>query len=154
MNTVINLFRNLWNALGCVVELLGYLPRFVSVFFRTRASLAARVLAAESQLSMCQRRIDQKLQPKAQVHRWFSTFMGLLVEAVDAMADSHPVDAAGHRQGLAHSRVQALLAVEVETESRASSYHPGNAGPDPEAQPREPAVGPGGDSPHVAEPAL
>ena len=64
MNTVINLFQNLWNALGCVVELLGYLLRFVSVFFRTRASLATRLLAAESQLSMCQRRIDQKLQPK------------------------------------------------------------------------------------------
>ena len=64
MNTIIGLFQNLWNALGCVVELLGYLLRFVSVFFQSRASLAARLLAAESQLSMCKRRIDQKSQPK------------------------------------------------------------------------------------------
>ena len=44
MNTVIGLFGSLWNALGCVSELLGYLLRLVSVFFRTRASLAARLL--------------------------------------------------------------------------------------------------------------
>ena len=64
IDTVIDFSRNLWNALGCVVELAGYLLRFVSAFFRTRAALAARLLAAESQLSRCQRRIDQKLQPK------------------------------------------------------------------------------------------
>ena len=45
MSTVIDLFESLWDALGCVGELLGYLLRFVSVFFRTRASLAARLLA-------------------------------------------------------------------------------------------------------------
>jgi hypothetical protein len=60
MNTVIDLIRNLWNALGCVGELLGYLLRFVSVFFQTRASLAARLLAAESQLGVCKRRTEQK----------------------------------------------------------------------------------------------
>ena len=64
MNTVIDLFRNLWNALRCVGELLGYLVRFVSVFFRSRTSLAARLLAAESQLGMCKRRIKQKQHPK------------------------------------------------------------------------------------------
>ena len=64
MNTVINLFRNLRNALGCVAELLGYLLRFVSVFFRTRASLAARLLAAESQLGTCKRRTEQKGSPR------------------------------------------------------------------------------------------
>ena len=53
MNTVFDLFRNLWIAMGCIVELLGYLLRFISVFFQTRASLAARLVAAESQLSVC-----------------------------------------------------------------------------------------------------
>jgi hypothetical protein len=43
MNTIIDLFRNLWNALGCVGELLRYFLRFVSVFFRSRASLGARL---------------------------------------------------------------------------------------------------------------
>ena len=61
---VIGLFGNLCNALRCVGELLGYLLRFVSVFFRSRTSLAARLLAAESQLGMCKRRIEQKQQER------------------------------------------------------------------------------------------
>jgi hypothetical protein len=34
MNTIIDLFRNLWSALGCVVELLDYLwvPKTPSAF--------------------------------------------------------------------------------------------------------------------------
>ena len=64
MNTIIDLFGNLWNALRCVGELLGYLLRFVSVFFRSRTSLAARLLAAESQLGICKRRTEQKGSPR------------------------------------------------------------------------------------------
>ena len=44
MNTVINLFRNLRNALRCIGELVGYLLRFTSMFLQTRASLAARLM--------------------------------------------------------------------------------------------------------------
>ena len=64
MNTVINLVRNLRNALECIGELLGYVVRFANAFCRSRASLAARLIAAESQLGMCKRRIEQKTQPK------------------------------------------------------------------------------------------
>ena len=64
MNTVTDLLRTLRNALGCIGELLGYLLRFVSVFFRSRTWLAARLVAAESQLGMCTRRIEQKQHPK------------------------------------------------------------------------------------------
>ena len=64
MNTVFDVFRNLWNALGFIGELLGYLLRFVSVFFQSRASLAARLVAAESQLAVCKRRVEQKGSPK------------------------------------------------------------------------------------------
>ena len=71
MNTVIDLFGNLWNALRCVRELLGYLLRFVSVFSRSRTSLAARLLAAESQLGMCKRRTEQKQRPKQRLLREF-----------------------------------------------------------------------------------
>ena len=46
MNTVIELLGSLWNAQGCVGELLGYPLRFVSVFFQNRASLVARLVAA------------------------------------------------------------------------------------------------------------
>ena len=64
MSTIIDLFRNLWNLLACIGELLGYVLRFVSAFFQARASLAARLVAAESQLVICKRRIDQKAQPR------------------------------------------------------------------------------------------
>ena len=64
MKTIRNLLRDLWSAPGCVCELLGYLLGFLSVFFQSHASLAARLLAAESQLSVCKRRADQKSRPK------------------------------------------------------------------------------------------
>ena len=60
MNTLLNLFGKLRNGLGCIGELLGYFVRFVSVFFHTRASLAARLLAADSQLAVCKRRMEQE----------------------------------------------------------------------------------------------
>ena len=60
MNTVLDLFRNLRNGLGCLGELFGYFLRFVSAFLQDRASLAAWLLAAESQVGMCRRRMEQK----------------------------------------------------------------------------------------------
>jgi len=53
MKPVLDFFACLWNALGSV-----------GAFFRTRASLATRLLAAESQLAMCKRRIEQKQHAK------------------------------------------------------------------------------------------
>ena len=64
MNIVFDVFLNLWNVLECVAELLGYLLRFISMFFRTRASMAARLLAAESQVGICKRRTEQKGSPR------------------------------------------------------------------------------------------
>ena len=64
MSTIIYLFLDLWNAMACIGELLGYVLRFVSAFFQTRASLAARLLAAESQLGICKRRTEQKGSPR------------------------------------------------------------------------------------------
>jgi len=69
MSTVIDLLESLWSGLGCVGEVACYLLRFVSAFFRPRASLAARLLAAESQLAMCRRRVVQKQHPKPPAHR-------------------------------------------------------------------------------------
>jgi hypothetical protein len=45
MNSVFDLIRNLRIALGCIGELLG----FVSVFLRSRTSLAARLTAGHVQ---------------------------------------------------------------------------------------------------------
>ena len=71
MKPVLDLFVSFWNALGFVGELLGYLLCFVGAFLRTRASLAARLLAAESQLAMCRRRIEQKQYPKPRLSSGF-----------------------------------------------------------------------------------
>jgi hypothetical protein len=49
MNRVFDLIRNLRIALGCIGELLAYLLRFVSVFLRSRTSLAARLSAGQVQ---------------------------------------------------------------------------------------------------------
>jgi hypothetical protein len=66
-----DLLRDLWGALGCIGELLGYLLRFVSVFFQSRASLAARLLAAESQLAVCKRRMEQREHPRPKLTAGF-----------------------------------------------------------------------------------
>ncbi len=56
----------LWNA-ARAVQLVWQLFRYAIIFFlallRTRASLAARLLAAESQLAMCKRSIQEKKDP-------------------------------------------------------------------------------------------
>ena len=47
MNIVLNPFKTICDLLACIGELLGYLLRFVRAFFQSRASLAARLVAAE-----------------------------------------------------------------------------------------------------------
>ena len=63
MKTISDLLRDPCSAPGCIGELLGYLLRLVSVFFQSRTSLAARLVAADSRLGVCKRRIEQKSQP-------------------------------------------------------------------------------------------
>jgi hypothetical protein len=133
MSTIIGLFLNLWNAMACVGELLGYVLRFVSAFFQTRASLAARLVAAESQLGICKRRTEQKGSPRFRFTAGFR-LLGRPVQVLGALAGGCSVDAAGDGQGLAHPRLQNLLAVEVPKEARKASHHPGDAGADLKAQ--------------------
>ncbi|MDA2923839.1 hypothetical protein MYX65_04130 [Acidobacteria bacterium AH-259-L09] len=44
-------------------QVVGYTYTFLSALLCSRATLAARVLAAESQLVACKRRIEKKDQP-------------------------------------------------------------------------------------------
>ena len=74
MNAIIDLFRNLWNLLACIGELPGYVLRFVIAFFQTRASLAARLVAAESQLGICKRRAEQKGSPRFRFTAGWATY--------------------------------------------------------------------------------
>jgi hypothetical protein len=52
------------NFMKCVYELFGYLIRFVVLLFYPKAVLTARLLAVQSQLSMCKNRIDLKKDSK------------------------------------------------------------------------------------------
>ena len=49
---------------GCIGQLASYGLRFLWVLFCPKALLAARLLAAESQLAVCKNRIDQKKAPR------------------------------------------------------------------------------------------
>ena len=97
MNTAIDLFGSLGNALGYVRERLGYLLRFVSAFSRTRASLAARLLAAESQLGVCKRRIEQRQHPKPGFSRGFR-ILWVVLSKLWAPWQAAAVDPARRRQ--------------------------------------------------------
>jgi hypothetical protein len=59
------------NSMKFVYELFGYLIRFVWLFFYPKAVLAARLLAIQSQLSMCKNRINLKNSKRSQLSRIF-----------------------------------------------------------------------------------
>jgi hypothetical protein len=63
LNPLIALRNTVTNVRGVVEslrEVSGYVLRFLWLLFQPNAVLAARLLAAESQLVMCIRRIEQK----------------------------------------------------------------------------------------------
>ena len=108
MSTIIDLLGNLWKLLACIGELLGHLLRFVRAFFQTRASLAARLVAAESQRGICKRRIEQKGTSR------FRFTAGLLAHQVDLHVDpgrtapSVPASGGVAVGGLGHSALGRL----------------------------------------------
>ena len=62
MNTICNLIKQLWGACRCSWELLKY--ALARALLLPKPALAARLLAAESQLAVCKHRIDQKKDPR------------------------------------------------------------------------------------------
>jgi hypothetical protein len=64
MNALRNTVRNARNAIGAIGELGRYLSQFLWLLFQPNAVLAAWLLAAESQLAVCLRRIEQKQHPR------------------------------------------------------------------------------------------
>ncbi len=56
----------------------GFVYTFLSAFVSSRATLAARVLAAESQLAACKRRIVEKDRPRPRFTRAFRLLWVLL----------------------------------------------------------------------------
>ncbi len=64
MATLHNLVSILSNSLGCAHQIFSYSWTFTWALFWPRAVLAARLLAAESQLAVCKHRIRQKKDPR------------------------------------------------------------------------------------------
>ena len=64
-------------------EAAGFIHTFLSAFFSSRATLAARVLAAESQLAACKRRIVRKDRPRPRFTQAFRLLWVLLSKAWD-----------------------------------------------------------------------
>ena len=64
MSVIHRLFRTFLRTISALREGVGYLGTFLTAFLSSRATLATRVLAAESQLAVCKRRIEEKNQPK------------------------------------------------------------------------------------------
>ena len=54
------LFQLILRTISDIRQVAGYIFTFLSAFFSSRLTLAARVLAAESQLAACKRRIVEK----------------------------------------------------------------------------------------------
>ena len=56
-----------------ITQLFGYAVMFLWAMICSRVELAARLLAAESQLTECKRRIIQKQAPKPSAHDWLDS---------------------------------------------------------------------------------
>ena len=64
MRLICCLLQSLLRRISDLREGAGYTGTFLWAFLSPRATLAARVLAAESQLAVCKRGIEEKNQPK------------------------------------------------------------------------------------------
>ena len=87
MNTIKNLITNLYHHLVCACEMLRYGLSFLRAILCSRAVLAARLLAAESQLSVCKQRILEKKDPRPRFTASFRLLWVLLSKFLDEWED-------------------------------------------------------------------
>ena len=64
MNTLQNLIWNAGEAVHSISQLARYALAFLLALFQWRATLAARLLAAQSQLAVCKHRIQERRDPR------------------------------------------------------------------------------------------
>ena len=72
------LFQIILRTISDLRQAAGFVYTFLSAFFSSRATLAARVLAAESQLAECKRRIVEMDRPRPRFTRAFRLLWVLL----------------------------------------------------------------------------
>jgi hypothetical protein len=68
MNTIQDIIWHLYGACVFVRQVLGYIRFFISALLSSRAALVARLLAAESQLTIYKHRINHKKKPRPRFH--------------------------------------------------------------------------------------
>jgi len=87
MNTIKNLLTNLRSLLYFVRETLGYALAFLRAILCSRAVLAARLLAVESQLTACQHQINSKKCPRPRFTASFRLLWIVLSKSLDKWED-------------------------------------------------------------------
>jgi len=87
MILVANLLRSVLMLLGCMYQLVGYGLRFLWGLMSPKGVLAAKLLAAESQLVACKNRIDQKKAPRPRFTAAFRLLWVLLSKLLDSWED-------------------------------------------------------------------
>ena len=87
MILVANVLRSVLMLLRCLYQLVGYGLRFLWAMLSPKAVLAAKLLAAESQLAACKNRIDQKKAPRPRFTAAFRFPWVLLSKLLDSWED-------------------------------------------------------------------
>jgi len=115
MNAMRSLLMNIRGVLACVGEMFRYALMFLWAIFCPKAVLAARLLAAESQLAACslQARDRFKEAATATIHSRLSSALGSPLKVPGQVGRSCPSDAASDSQEMAYRGLPLLLAMEV-----------------------------------------
>ena len=87
MNTLQNLIWNVGEAVRFIWQLVRYALAFLLALFQRRATLAARLLAAQSQLAVCKHRIQGKKDPRPRFTAAFRILWVILSKSLQAWQD-------------------------------------------------------------------
>ena len=133
----------LWNA-GQVVrtmcQLLRYAFTFLLALLQPKIVLAARLLAAESQLAICKHRVHQKKDLRPRFTPGFRCLWVILSKCLPKWQDStHMMRPATVK--LAPHGLSSVLAAEITRTSRQTGNQQRNADPYPQAQQGESLMG-------------
>ena len=134
MGLILDLFWNARRTLQFVAQILIYAWAFLLALLQPKAVLAARLLAAQSQLAMCKDRIQQKKDPRPRFTTAFRILWVVLSKALDRWHDwAHLMT--GNSQEMAHHGLSLVLAMEIQI--RQTGHQPRDAAAHSQAQPRE-----------------
>jgi putative transposase len=87
MNAIKSLLINIRGVLACVGEIFRYTQMFLWAVFCPKAVLAAKLLAAESQLAVCRHGIASKKQPRPRFTPGFRLLWVVLSKSLDRWED-------------------------------------------------------------------